>query len=157
MERRMILKGHKKEMQNLFDNGKIISVRHFGPTEKKGFFEANIRMPEDFKYENIQTVKELIELDKKCFQDWLKSNSQKGMRKEIIITFEWYNRSDPGKEINANIQEILESDAMENIFDMLSKGFTAGELISNFIDESNDEDESENEYFGSWSMTMKTL
>ena len=74
------------------------------------------------------------------------------MKKEITITFEWWNLEG---DIKPEHQEVLEDDAKERIFEQIQEGFTSGELHS-FVRTVNEEGDGM-EYEGSWSLTTKTL
>ena len=69
------------------------------------------------------------------------------MKKEIIISFEWWD--DEGRDFS-QYNEQLEREAMDRIIQMMSEGYTAGELISYLSEDAI-------ELRGSWSVSQRTL
>lgn len=78
------------------------------------------------------------------------------MKRVVTIEYNWAMDSDSKAEIKEKHQEALEEKAMERVVDMISEGYTSGELCDNVR---MDDEDGENgiAYGGWWSITTKTL
>lgn len=77
------------------------------------------------------------------------------MKGKIVLGYEWWNTQNPKAEIKENHREALKETAEDRIAEMVSQGYTSGELMDNIhFDESDGDDGIE--YRGSWSMRSET-
>ena len=68
------------------------------------------------------------------------------MKQEIKITYQWSNQN--GNEVKERHREALEETAIKRIYEMMTDGYTSGELYDCMTD-----GEDGIEYSGWWSMT----